>query len=130
MSHHILLSTSVVLFFVMFIYSGINKIKNFDKKSKTLSKKINTSEFVSKIGMICVILLEILASLYLIFYVIFKSDKKDIFYVLAIIAIIAYLIFMIVVTIIYHPPGNKLIPFLSNVTTFSGFLLLFYIILK
>jgi len=102
-SSKILLCVSVTLFFVMFIYSGVNKIMNFDKKSTTLMKKINCSEAVAKIGMVCVILLEILASLYLIFYTIFrKPDQKGFFYNFAIAMIIAFLIFMVVVTIIYH----------------------------
>ena len=28
----------------------------------------------------------------------------------------------------YHPPNDKLIPFLSNVTTFAGFLLILYLL--
>lgn len=126
-SSKILLCVSVILFFVMFIYSGVNKIMNFDKKSTTLMKKINCSEAVAKIGIVCVILLEILASLYLIFYTIFrKPDQKGFFYNFAIAMIIAFLIFMVVVTIIYHPPGKKIIPFMSNLTTFAGFLLILY----
>ena len=129
-SSKILLSVSVTLFFVMFIYSGVNKIMKFDQKSSTLAKKINCSEVVAKIGMVCVILLEILASLYLIFYTIFrKPDQKGFFYKFAMAMIIAFLIFMVVVTIIYHPPGKTVIPFLSNLTTFAGLLLMMYALL-
>ena len=36
-----------------------------------------------------------------------------------------YLLFLIVVTLLYHPPTDKMIPFLSNVTTFGGMLLIY-----
>ena len=39
-------------------------------------------------------------------------------------------IFYIVVTIIYHPPGKSVIPFLSNLTTFAGLLLMLYAFLQ
>ncbi len=130
-SSKIFLSVAIVLFFVMFIYSGVNKILNFDKKSQTLAKKINVSELLAKIGMVCVIILEIFASLYLIFYTIFrKPGSKGFFHTLAILAIIAFLVFMIVVTAIYHPPGKRMIPFLSNLTTFAGLLLILYVTMK
>ena len=54
--NHTLLSVAVVLFFVMFVYSGINKIQNFDKKVDTLEKKIGVSDNLAKLGMALVIL--------------------------------------------------------------------------
>ena len=36
-----------------------------------------------------------------------------------------FIAFMIVVTPLYHPPTEKIIPFLANVTTTGGFLLIY-----
>ena len=107
------------------------KIENFNKKSSTLAKKINSNKYIADIGIILVILLEIIGSLYLISYIFNKNNKnnKNIYRTLALICLALYLIFMIVVTFIYHPPTDKLIPFMSNLTTFGGFLLILYIIL-
>ena len=112
--------------------SGIDKIINFNKKSSTLSAKINLSPVIC-IGMVLVILLEIIGFLLLVEYFfnlkIFYNliNKINIFIPLSqhtIIQIILLLIllFLITVTIIYHPPWGKPIPFLSNLTIFSFFL--------
>ena len=118
---------AVLLFFVMFVYSGVMKISGFTKKTKGLSKKTGLPYPINELGMLGVILLEVLGSLIIISYF---WDQKDIFgirlekeymqYLLQI-----YLLFLIVVTFLYHPPTEKLIPFLSNVTTFGGLLLIY-----
>ncbi len=129
MNKKIILNLAIILFFVMFIYSGIMKIKNFDKKSSILAKKINSSKQIANIGIVMVILLEVICSLYIIFYILFNKKDKNIYRILALISVALFLIFMIVVTFIYHPPTDKLIPFMSNLTTFAGFLFILYIIL-
>jgi hypothetical protein len=118
---------AVLLFFVMFVYSGVMKISGFAKKTKGLSKKTGLPYPINELGMLGVILLEVLGSLIIIAYF---WGQKDIFgirlekeymqYLLQI-----YLLFLIVVTFLYHPPTDKLIPFLSNVTTFGGLLLIY-----
>ena len=50
---------------VMFVWSGIDKINNFDKKVLTLMNKINLNENICMFGMILVILLEIVGFLFL-----------------------------------------------------------------
>jgi len=130
--NHTLLSVAVVLFFVMFVYSGINKIQNFDKKVGTLKKKIDvSSDNLAKLGMALVILLEIVGSLYLVLYFTYLMDKKNEVYKKAAIAtLVLFLLFMVVVTLLYHPPTKQKIPFLSNVTTFAGFLLMLGVALQ
>ena len=60
----------------MFIWSGINKILNFDKKVKTLNKKIPfIPKFSCDIGMVMVIILEIIGSL--IYYIQLFFTKTD-----------------------------------------------------
>lgn len=69
--------------------------------------------------MIGVIILEIFGSFLMIIY--FMNNKiinKEIIKLIN-------LLFLIVVTILYHPPTDKMILFLSNLTTFSGLLYIY-----
>lgn len=112
---------AIILFFVMFLYSGINKILNFNKKVSGLKSKVNLSEDICSLGMILVILLEIVGSLVIYYNIINPGQFRyitDLIYK-------AFLLFLVVVTAIYHPPTDKIIPFLSNVTTFAGILYLY-----
>ena len=114
---------SILLFYVMFLYSGVNKIFTFPKKVRILQKKTNLPFFINVIGMIGVILLEILGSLLIITYSLNLAKVPKIIIKLI---YILYLMFLVVVTLLYHPPTNKkIIPFLSNLTTFSGLLYLY-----
>lgn len=124
----------ILLASIMFIWSGQNKIFNFDKKILTLVKKTNLDTNICIFGMVLVILLEIIGFLFLIEYYFNKSylynlfDKLNIFIKISQkqliqIILLLLLLFLIVVTIIYHPPNMKHpIPFLSNLTTFGLFL--------
>tara|TARA_B100000686_G_C16171712_1_gene656587 strand:+ start:188 stop:565 length:378 start_codon:yes stop_codon:yes gene_type:complete len=112
---------AVVLFFIMFIYSGFQKIFNFSKKVGGLEKKTGLPPLLNQLGMVGVILLEIIGSLIIIYYFFGGDiDKKVVKKICE-----TYLLFLIVVTFLYHPPTDKLIPFLSNVTTFGGMLLIY-----
>ena len=105
----------------MFIYSGFNKIINFNKKVNNLGKKTGLPYPINELGMIGVILLELLGSFIIVYYFFGGNiDKKLVKKVCEL-----YLLFLIVVTILYHPPTDKMIPFLSNVTTFGGMLLIY-----
>ena len=116
---------SIILFFIMFIYSGIDKIISFDKQVDKLEKKTKLPRLINQIGIICVIILEIIGSIIIIEYFISNNTPKYIVKYLLYI----YLLFMVVVTIMYHPPTSfkmrKITPFLSNITTFAGFLLIY-----
>jgi uncharacterized membrane protein YphA (DoxX/SURF4 family) len=112
---------SVILFFVMFIYSGFNKIFNFSKKVSVLSVKTGLPLVINKLGMIGVIILELIGSAIIILYF-FNCKYVD--YNLVMHTNNLFLLFLIVVTFLYHPPWQTPIPFLSNLTTFAGLLLL------
>ena len=116
---------SIILFFIMFIYSGIDKIISFDKQVEKLEKKTKLPRLINQFGIICVIILEIIGSIIIIEYFISNNTPKYIVKYLLYI----YLLFMVVVTIMYHPPTSfkmrKITPFLSNITTFAGFLLIY-----
>ena len=115
---------AIVLFFIMFVYSGIRKIPNFVKNTKGLSKKTGLPFPINELGMIGVILLEIIGSLIIVYYFLGGNVSKEIVKKICEI----YLLFLIVVTFLYHPPTDKMIPFLSNVTTFGGLLLIYNLI--
>ena len=119
-----LLITAVVLMFIMFIYSGIDKILNFKSKVQTLDNKFNSKipVILSNIAMILVILLEIVGSIIVIMSVAYINNLEisKILLPLCKIVLILFLVFLFVVTLIYHPPDKAMIPFLSNCTTFGG----------
>lgn len=114
---------AVLLFFTMFVYSGIMKIVNFQKKVYVLGKKTMLPKIINIFGMIGVIILEILGSLVLVFDALYENILPE---NLIKFIYLLYLAFLIVVTLLYHPPSSHMIPFLSNVTTFGGMLYIFY----
>ena len=112
---------AIILFFIMFIYSGLNKIINFNKKVLNLKKKTNLNYPINELGIISVIILELIGSLVIIYYFFEGDIDKQIIKRVSEL----YLVFLIVVTLLYHPPTDKMIPFLSNITTFGGMLLIY-----
>lgn len=124
MIQHILLIIFSILIFSMFIYSGIDKVLNFNSKVQTLDKKLNSMFPISLINlaMILVIILEIIGPIIIILRIMFIKNENisKILNPLSNITLLLFLLFLIVVTFIYHPPNKGLIPFLSNCTTFGG----------
>ena len=117
----------IALFFIlpMFIWSGFNKIFNFDKKVKTLNKKLSfLPKFCCDFGMVMVIVLEIIGSLILLYSAIFYKNRSPLLQTITNITLMLFILFLIVVTALYHPPGKKMIPFLSNLCDFGAFILL------
>lgn len=112
---------SVIIFFVMFIYSGFEKIFNFKKKVNVLSAKTGFPLIINNMGMLSVILLEIIGSIIIILY--FLNSKYVSFDMVTLVNNL-FLLFLVVVTFMYHPPWKSPIPFLSNLTTFAGLLFL------
>ena len=72
--------------------------------------------------MIGVIVLEIIGSLMLLLNEIYPGIIPQ--YVNKLIYL-SYILFMIVVTLLYHPPGKAMVPFLSNLTTFGAFIYIY-----
>lgn len=112
---------SVLIFLVMFIYSAITKIVGYNDKVSKLTSKTNLPLILNKLGMLGVIGLEMFGSLAIILHF---YNSQIVSYHLAKITINLFLLFLIVVTLMYHPPWKKKIPFLSNLSTFAGFLFL------
>tara|TARA_B100000945_G_C20102147_1_gene466370 strand:+ start:215 stop:589 length:375 start_codon:yes stop_codon:yes gene_type:complete len=112
---------AILLFFIMFIYSGFMKILNFKTKTEVLVSKTNLPFPLNDLGMIGVILLEIIGSLLIIYYFWFGGINKELIRNICKV----FIVFLVVVTYLYHPPWDKLIPFLSNITTIGGMLLIY-----
>ena len=123
----------IILASIMFVWSGFDKIQNFDKKVNTLVKKTSWPNWFSSTGMVLVILLETIGFFILMDYysnsnILLKDSyeihdekltKKEIVQGI----LLALLAFLIVVTLIYHPLDfEHPIPFFSNLTTFGLFL--------
>ena len=127
--NQMIIKIGIVLFFIMFIYSGFGKILDFQKKTNGLTKKTNLPYPMNELGMIGVIILEIIGSLIIMSYFWFPQitqkyiQKEYIKYICQL-----FIAFMIVVTPLYHPPHKQIIPFLSNLTTTGGFLLIYNMI--
>lgn len=128
-----LVPTGIALYQTMFLYSGIDKVRHFDAKAVNLSMKVQERlslqlpAGLAKAGMAGVVLLEILGSLVLILFAIAQAVNPRVaepWKGLARITIILMLIFLSMVTPLYHFPDRRVIPFLSNVTTAAGFLLM------
>ena len=115
---------ATILIFIMFIYSGVDKIINFNSKVQTLDTKLDRKFplWLVNLSMLLVILLEIVGSIIIILRVLYLQNPEvsKILLPFSNIVLILFLLFLIIVTALYHPPNKGLIPFLSNCTTFGG----------
>ena len=116
------LSMYIVLFFIMFIYSGFSKIKNFQKKVSILQSKTHLPHIINVLGMFGVMALEVFGSLIMIAH--FFNPRLLPFNLTKLVNVL-FILFLIVVTMLYHPPWDKKIPFLSNLTTLAGLLIIY-----
>ena len=119
-----------ILFFVMFVYSGYDKIVYFNSKITSLNNKLskyNLPNSILKFGMILVILLETLGPIIILLRMILGKNCPNILKILSNVTFVCYILFLIFVTLIYHPPNDKIIPFLSNCTTLGGIILMFIV---
>ena len=126
--------TFSTLFFLMFFYSGITKITSFEEKVNTLNKKLDSilpfliPKYLINIAMVYVILLEIIGPIIIISRLILGDKSPKLLKQLSDAVFIHFILFLIIVTPLYHPfSWDKPIPFLSNLTTLSGIVLMFII---
>ena len=122
-------SFSVLVMSVMFFWSGINKILNFDKKVETLVKKTGWPNMLCIFGMVGVILLETVGFILLLEYYLNMQlltkllspliGQRELIQLI----LITIILFIIVVTLIYHPLDvSRPIPFLTNLTILGAFI--------
>ena len=71
---NIIITISVIFFMSLFISAGSNKIKGFGKQSAGLSKKLNVSDNLGKLGISSAIFIELILGL-----VVRKIQEKESF---------------------------------------------------
>ena len=114
---------------LLFFLSGIFKINDFSTVCKGFISKTSVSLFLAKIIITLVILLEIFAPLIISFYFCNAeaNSKNKFFTTLTKLLILSLIVFTILATYIYHfpPKRSHYYPFISNVSTIGGLLLLY-----
>ena len=128
---NIIISICLILYLSLFISAGVNKIKTFNDQSLGLSKKLNISNTLGKLGISSAIFIELILSLVIILYFItvpylkqydkISSKTSEIINYIMIGIISLFIIFMITITIIYHPPRDDMGVFLNRLTIIGGF---------
>lgn len=111
---------SVLMISTLFIFSGYDKIINFNGVVSSLNSKIIFNSLpllLSQLAMIIAIVLE-LASPILMLYGIIKKDKR---YVIA--GLSGLIIFTVLATIFYHPLPQDKTAFMKNMSIIGGLLL-------
>lgn len=109
---------------LLFFLSGFNKIKDFNQVTKGFVNKTKIPLFLSKIVILGVILLEIIAPLIITLY---SYNLNKSLYLYSKLSLIALIIFTILATLIYHfpPIGSNYYSFMSNLSTIGGLILLY-----
>jgi uncharacterized membrane protein YphA (DoxX/SURF4 family) len=122
-SDEILFKVGTSMFLLMFFLSGIGKIKDFSKVSKSLRKRfpLKLPLVFFKIAIICVIILLSGGSSFILYSTFTGEHKKISSYI-----ILLLIAFTIAATLLYHfpKPNNKNIPFWNNISLTGGFVLL------
>ena len=110
---------------LLFFLSGFNKIKDFNQVTKGFVNKTKIPLFLSKIVILGVILLEIIAPLIITLY---SYNLNKSLYPYTKLSLIALIIFTILATLIYHfpPVGSNYYSFTSNLSTIGGLILLYH----
>jgi uncharacterized membrane protein YphA (DoxX/SURF4 family) len=113
-----------VLITLLFFLSGFNKIKEFGQVSKGLTQKTRLPLTISKIVIIIVILLEIIAPFIITVSAYYPSAGIEMYAKLSILGLI---IFTVLATLLYHfpPYGTNYYSFMSNLATIGGLMLLY-----
>lgn len=116
---------SSILINLLFFLSGFHKIKDFKQVTKGFMDKTKLPLILSKLIIISVILLEIIAPFVISLSALTNSIRK----IYTQIAIFSLIGFTILATLIYHfpPYGGNYYSFMSNLSTIGGLMLLYYI---
>jgi uncharacterized membrane protein YphA (DoxX/SURF4 family) len=118
----ILISTIYIT--LLFFISGLYKIKDFIQVVKEFTNRTKIPFTLSKIIIIGVILLEIIAPLIISVY---SYNHNPLLYTYTKLSLIGLIVFIILATFMYHfpPVGQNYYSFMSNVSTLGGLLLLY-----
>ena len=96
----------IILILILYIFSGINKILNFNNTVEVLQSKklIFESELFSQISIVIVILLLTIGSILLI---ISLFNENNTFKLIGKYLNISFIIFTIMATLLFHYPNNE-----------------------
>jgi len=119
-----LILISTIYITLLFFLSGFDKITNFIQVVKGFTNKTKLPFSLSKIIIVCVILLEIIAPLIISIY---SYNHNPLLHTYAKLSILGLIVFTILATFIYHfpPVGQNYYSFMSNLSTLGGLLLLY-----
>ena len=119
-----LILISTVFITLLFFISGFHKITDFKNVVKEFMGRTKMPFFLSKIIIICVILLEIVGPFIISFYS-YSSNAE--LYTYTKLSLLALIVFTVLATLLYHfPPfGANYYSFMSNLSTLGGLLLLY-----
>jgi len=110
---------------IMFFLSGIDKMINFYKISNEFTKKtpVKIPIQLAYMAIIIAIIIELIAPI-LINVGLIKKNKRLVFY-----STLSLIVFTVLATLLYHfpPAGYQYYPFMSNLTTIGGLMLILYV---
>jgi uncharacterized membrane protein YphA (DoxX/SURF4 family) len=119
-----LILISTIYITLLFFLSGFHKITDFIQVVKGFTNKTKLPFTLSKIIIIGVILLEIIAPLIISIY---SYNHNPLLYTYAKLSLLGLIVFIILATFMYHfpPVGQNYYSFMSNLSTLGGLLLLY-----
>ena len=119
-----LILISTIYITLLFFLSGFHKITDFIQVVKGFMSKTKLPFTLSKIIIIGVILLEIIAPLIISIY---SYNANPLLYTYTKLSLLGLIVFTILATFMYHfpPVGENYYSFMSNLSTLGGLLLLY-----
>lgn len=115
----------VNIMMIMFFLSGIDKMINFYKISNEFTTKtlVKIPIQLAYMAIIIAIIIELVAPI-LINVGLIKKNKRLVFY-----STLSLIVFTVLATLLYHfpPTGYQYYPFMSNLTTIGGLMLILYV---
>jgi uncharacterized membrane protein YphA (DoxX/SURF4 family) len=119
-----LILISTIYITLLFFLSGFHKIKDFIQVVKEFTNRTKIPFTLSKIIIICVILLEIIAPLIISIY---SYNHNPLLYTYTKLSLLGLIVFIILATFMYHfpPVGQNYYSFMSNLSTLGGLILLY-----
>ena len=119
-----LILISTIYITLLFFLSGFHKITDFIQVVKEFTNRTKIPFTLSKIIIIGVILLEIIAPLIISIY---SYNSNPLLYTYAKLSLLGLIVFIILATFMYHfpPVGQNYYSFMSNLSTLGGLLLLY-----
>ena len=119
-----LILISTIYITLLFFISGFHKITDFIQVVKEFTNRTKIPFILSKIIIIGVILLEIIAPLIISIY---SYNHNPLLYTYTKLSLLGLMAFTVLATFMYHfPPfGTNYYSFMSNLSTMGGLLLLY-----